>query len=241
MRRPGLPRGEPAGPLKSDTDVFTKFEGDNTVLMFLVARGLLGDYPLHFEDMDWAQSVRYLAQQALARISEGTPAGVVLVALREAIPGLTDPEQIRHREFHQAAPRFHAEHLLSGLASRLKRSLDARVDSYSAFLECQDHSVAAARAHVEWLVLDQFAGAVRRVRAHDLRRTPSTLCDLYSLSRIERDCGWFQEHGYLSAPRSKAVVKLVSELCAELRPVAGDLVDAFGIPDAVLSAPIATA
>jgi len=228
------------GPLKSDTDVFTTFEGDNTVLLLLVARGLLGDYRLHFEDMDWAQSVRYLARRALARVSEGTPAGVVLEALRGAIPGLTDPEELRHREFHRAALRFRAEHLLAGLAGRLKGSIEAGVDSYAAFLECQDHALAAARAHVEWVVLEQFARAVGRTRAGELRRALSTLCDLHALSRIERDRRWFQEHGFLSAPRSKVVVRLVGELCGEVHPMAGDLVDAFGIPDALLAAPIAT-
>jgi acyl-CoA oxidase len=34
------------------------------------------------------------------------------------------------------------------------------------------------------------------------------------------------------------VTRAVNELCAALRPVAWDLVDAFGIPDEVLAAPI---
>src|SRR6478736_9000674 len=38
--------------LKADTDVFTTFEGDNHVLMQLVAKGLLTDYAGEFEEMD---------------------------------------------------------------------------------------------------------------------------------------------------------------------------------------------
>ena len=38
--------------LKADTDVFTTFEGDNHVLLQLVAKGLLTDYASEFEDMD---------------------------------------------------------------------------------------------------------------------------------------------------------------------------------------------
>jgi acyl-CoA oxidase len=44
----------------------------------------------------------------------------------------------------------------------------------------------------------------------------------------------------MTAPRSKAITKAVNRLCAELRPNAEVLVDAFAIPDEVLGAPIAT-
>jgi acyl-CoA oxidase len=64
------------------------------------------------------------------------------------------------------------------------------------------------------------------------------LCDLYALWNVERDRGWFQEHGRLTSPRSKAIGRTINRLCAEIRPQAAALVDAFGIPDAVLAAPI---
>jgi acyl-CoA oxidase len=66
-----------------------------------------------------------------------------------------------------------------------------------------------------------------------------TLCDLFALSTIEADRGWIWEHGRLTAQRSKAVVAAVNQLCADLRPHARTLVDAFGVPDEAMSAPIA--
>ena len=113
------------------------------------------------------------------------------------------------------------------------------MEPYEAFERHGDHAVAAAGAHVELLLLEQFSQVAERARGAQLKDTLRTLCDLYALSRIERDRGWFQEHGFLTGSRSKDVVKAVGELCAELRPRAGDLVEAFGIPDAVLAAPIA--
>ena len=65
------------------------------------------------------------------------------------------------------------------------------------------------------------------------------LCDLHALSQLERDRAWFLEHGRLTPARSKAIVTAVNELCVELRPHAERLVEAFGIPDEVLAAPIA--
>ena len=38
--------------LKADTDIFTTFEGDNTVLMMLVAKAILTDFKDHFAELD---------------------------------------------------------------------------------------------------------------------------------------------------------------------------------------------
>jgi acyl-CoA oxidase len=65
-----------------------------------------------------------------------------------------------------------------------------------------------------------------------------SVCDLYALSTIEADKGWFLEHGRLTARRSKALTGLVNDLCARLRPHVGMLVDGFGIPPAAIDVPL---
>jgi acyl-CoA oxidase len=67
------------------------------------------------------------------------------------------------------------------------------------------------------------------------------VCDLHVLSTLEADRAWFVEHGRLTSHRAKGIGALVNALCAELRPFARLLTDAFGIPDRALSAPIAGA
>ena len=57
---------------------------------------------------------------------------------------------------------------------------------------------------------------------------------LYALSTIEADRAWFMEHGRLSSARSKAISREVNDLCRKIRPLAVDLVDAFGVPPEVL-------
>ena len=63
------------------------------------------------------------------------------------------------------------------------------------------------------------------------------LCDLHALSTIEADRAWFLEHGRLSASRSKAITREIGELCRRIRPLAVDLVDAFGVPAEMLRSP----
>jgi acyl-CoA oxidase len=224
--------------LKADTDVFTTFEGDNTVLLQLVAKGLLTDYKEELSDMDLVETVRFVASRAFDSIAEAVPTGIVASVLA-ALPGRDgDETAMRDRRFQMEAMTFREEHLLHGLGRRLKRAMDRGADPFDAFNRAQDHVVATARAHVELRVLATFERAAARVRARATRETLGRLVDLYALSRIEADRGWFLEHGFLSPARSKAVVRTVNELCAEIRPEAELLVGAFGIPDALIGAPI---
>src|ERR1700710_1641683 len=72
--------------LRADTDVFTTFEGDNTILMQLVAKGLLTDYKDSFEDLDQIGLVRFLASTAVETVLERTNARSILERLRDVVP-----------------------------------------------------------------------------------------------------------------------------------------------------------
>ena len=76
--------------LKADTDVFTTFEGDNHVLLQLVAKGLLTNYASEFEDLDQLGMVRFVAGAALETVIERTAAHKLLEAIKDALPGGAD-------------------------------------------------------------------------------------------------------------------------------------------------------
>ncbi len=215
--------------LKADSDVFTTFEGDNTVLLQLVAKGLLSGYKRQFGEMDLFGLVRYLTGRAMTSVAELNP-----IVVRN-----TDEAHLRGSEFQLAAMRWRELHLLASVARRLKKRIDAGADSFQALIECQAHLLETARAHVERLVLERFIAGVKSCDDKSLRKVLGTLVDLYALEHIERDRGWFLEHGYIESGKSKAIRKLVNRLCREVREQAVPLVDAFGIPDALLAAPIA--
>lgn len=216
--------------LKADTEVFTTFEGDNTVLLQLLAKSLLTSYKRHFAEMSVLDLARHAASQAATAVSELNP----LVTRR------TDQEHLRDREFQLAALEWRSDHLLGTLARRIKRRLDRGMDSFSALVEVQDHATALAKAWTEHLVLRQFVAAIDGCEDRSLVPVLDALCDLYALHRIEADRGWYLEHGYIEGSKAKAIRDLVNQLCAEIRLQAVPLVDSFGIPDAMLAAPIAT-
>lgn len=224
--------------LKADTDVFTTFEGDNHVLLQLVAKGLLTAYQSDFSDLDQLGMVRFVAGLAVETVLERTNVHQLLERIKDvfgsdtwdADAGLLDPE------YHLAMFRFREEHQIAGVARRLKRGVDSGMNPGEVFSRVQDHVIAAARAHVERLVLEAFVAKVEAQPDGDLKNVLNLLCDLHALTSIEADRGWFMEHGRLTAPRSKAITREVNELCRHLRPVAGELVRGFGVPREMLRA-----
>ena len=227
--------------LKADTDVFTTFEGDNHVLLQLVAKGLLTDYSSDFADMDEFAMVKFVASLAVETVIEKTNVHKLLQRIKDVLPGGDDgwdqEAGLLDSEYHLAMLRFREEHMLSGAARRLKRGVDSGMNPGDVFSRVQPHVLGAARAHVERLVLEAFVNKTRAMPEGDHKVALSLLCDLHALSTIEADAAWWMEHGRLSSPRSKAISREVQSLCRKVRPLAEDLVDAFGIPTELLRAP----
>ena len=71
-----------------------------------------------------------------------------------------------------------------------------------------------------------------------LSRPLKRLADLFALAQLEAHKGWYLENRFMSGKQSKAITKLVNSLCEQVRHDAVALVDAFGIPDQCLAAPI---
>ncbi len=211
--------------LKADTDVFTTFEGDNTILLQLAAKNLLTDYKDAFGELDPLGTAQFVAGQALGVLTERTALRKLADSL---LPGRDDDADLLEHKTQLDLFRWRYEHLLAGAARRLKGGIDAGKDPFEVLVDCQDHVVDTARAWVDLVVLEAFAAATSDVPVLE------KLCSLYALHRVEAERGYYQEHGRLSASRSKAVIKAVNTLCAEIRPDAELLVDAFQVPEAAL-------
>jgi len=222
--------------LKADTDVFTTFEGDNTVLLQLCAKNLLTDYRDQFGELDPLGIAQFFGRQAVGIVAERTATRGLLARLADGLlPGRDDGADLLERETQLDLVRWRQEHILAGAARRLKGGIDAGKDPFAVLVDCQDHVVDVARAWVDLVVLEEFARAVDDCDDPALRAVLDRLCSLYALHRIEAERGWYQEHGRLTPQRSKATIKHVNALCARVRDDAEVLVDAFGIPAPALA------
>ncbi|MGB3439672.1 MAG: acyl-CoA dehydrogenase [Actinophytocola sp.] len=211
--------------LKADTDVFTTFEGDNTVLLQLVAKGLLTDYRDNFADLSPLATARLVAEQLMGAVLERLPA-----------PKLGSTE-LFDRTWQRDLFADREDHVLAGLARRLRAAARSDADPFEVFNDAQDHVLLAGRAHIDRLVLDAFVAAIDRCADEPAKALLNRVCDLHVLANIEADRAWFLEHGRLTPPVSKKVVAEVNALCKELRPHARTLVDAFAIPEQYVAFP----
>jgi acyl-CoA oxidase len=225
--------------LKADTDIYTTFEGDNTILLQLVAKGLLTDYSSEFQNLDQLGMVQFVAGLAVEQVIERTMVHKLIERLKDALPGGDEWDQeagLLDPNYQLQMFRFREEHMLAGVAKRLKRGIDQKMNAGEVFSRVQDHVIAAANAHVERLVLDSFVEKAASLPGGDTKVALNLLCDLFALSTIERDRAWWMEHGRMSSPRGKQISREVMDLCRKVRPLAVDFVNAFGIPEQLLRA-----
>ena len=210
---------------RADTDIFTTFEGDNTVLMQLLAKGLLTGFRQRFAEQG---AVRFAARHLRGQVALTNP-----IARRDDDEStLRDAgHQLRLLEFREAT-------LLHTAARRVQQRMAKKVEQTVAFNEVQEHLLALAAAHVDTVALRAFIAGVDKATGHE-RVVLDRLRQLHGLTLLERHAGWFYENGVFEPVRGRAIRKLVPRLFAELLPDVVGLTTSFGIPDACLAAPIA--
>jgi acyl-CoA oxidase len=222
--------------LKADTDVFTTFEGDNTVLLQLVAKGLLTGYRDAFGSLDGWGKVGFVADLVRETVLERTAARGLIARLVDAVPGKGDDVPLLDRGWQLRLFEFREKHTLEGAVRRLRRNAATEgMEPFDVFNDVQDHVLRTAQTHIDRIVLEAFVAAVDGATDAGARALLDELCDLYALSTIEQDKAWFLEHGQLTPTRAKALTAAVNQLLKELRPHLRTLVDAFAIPDAWLA------
>lgn len=197
------------GPMCNDMNVDVTFEGDNTVMMQQVSRACLEDKQL--------TGVAPTAPSArLASLPAGPLSNDVLTGL------------LRFRE--------HA--LTYKLAGAMTGANAA--DAFDANL---DTAVAIGWAYTERFCLENFTKEAGKADPPQLRPVLALLSSLYGMTRIEKDLAFFLTAGVINAQDASSLRDRIHAafgvLVADDGRLALDLVEAFGIPDHLLQAPIA--
>lgn len=197
--------------------------------MQLVAKSRLSEFKQTFGSMNLFGVLGYVADRAGTAIAEKNP-----FATRN-----TDEAHLLDFEFHMNAFEYREKDILTSAAQRLRKLISGGMDSFDAFNVSQRHLIDVAEAHVERVILEQFIHQIGETKDAGCRAVLTKLCQLFALSQMEKNKGWYLESGYMEQVKTKAIRKLVSQLCWDIRQEAVPLVDAFKIPESCLSAPIA--
>ena len=197
--------------------------------MQLVAKSRLTEFKQEFSNMNLFGILNYVADQAKTSLTEMNP----------LIVRNTDEEHLLDSEFHMNAFKYRERDILTSAAKRLKRHIGEGMDSFDAFNVAQHHLVQVGFAYIERIILEQFLKQIGTTEDQGCKAILTKLCHLFALSQIDNNKGWYLENGYMDGTKTKAIRKLVNQLCWEIRQDAVPLVDAFRIPDSCLAAPIA--
>jgi acyl-CoA oxidase len=215
--------------LKGDVDIFTTFEGDNTVLLQLAAKGILSDFKAEFNSAGFTSVLKLLQSQLSDK----------LTAINPLYSNKVDAEHLYNPKFHKHAFNYRTRRLTYTLAMRIRGYIKKGVPSYQAFLKVQTHLLALGKAYsteLAYSVFSEFCAAVEDEAYRELLEKVGTL---HALQQIHLDARWYLEQGYLGSTKSKAIRQRVERLSTELRPHIEVLADGFGIPEHCLTAPIA--
>ena len=222
--------------IRQDADVFATFEGDNTVLLQLVAKALLLDYKKTWGDMDLRGTAQSTARLLGGRFMERTAARSTIDRLVTTARIKPEGEQLLARGWHVEMFDYRERRLVEGFAERMRAAGKVpQEESFAAINELQEHMLAAARAHTDRIVLEAFIAGYTACTDDYVRALLVRVCDLYALTVIEENRAWFLEYNRIDGTRSKAIRAEVDHLCADLRGKALEMVEGLGVPESWLN------
>lgn len=227
--------------LRADMDIYATFEGDNNVLLQLVAKRLLTDYSKKFAGADAGALAQYVAEQV-------GDAALNRTGLRQLAQSVVDfgstarsVGYVRDSDSQRQLLTDRVHTMVGEIAGRLRgASKLPKMQAAQLFNSNQNALIEAARAHGELLQWEAFTDAVEAIDDEGTRQVLTWLRDLFGLGLIEKNAAWYLMHGRISAQRALAITSYIDDrLLPRLREHALALAAAFEFTPEHIGAPIA--
>jgi len=227
--------------LRADMDIYATFEGDNNVLLQLVAKRLLSDYSRKFASADAGALAQFVADQV-------GDAAINRTGLRRLAQSVVDfgstarsVGYVRDTDSQRQLLTDRVQTMVAEIAGRLKNANKLpKMEAAQLFNSNQNALIEAARAHGELLQWEAFTNALDAVADEPTKVVLTWLRDLFGLGLIEKNAAWYLIHGRISAQRASAITSYIDDrLLPRIREHALPLVAAFEFTPEHIGAPIA--
>lgn len=209
------------GRLRADADIFTSFEGDNTVLMQLVAKGLLTEFNQAFHESGFTAVARYIGGKIQFRLSEYNP----------LFTRNTSVEHLESSEFLSDALKYREKKVLIALADRMKSYISKRMEPNEAFLKCQLHMMDAARSYIERLAYRMMVRKLESLADSPEKTVLTKINQTYALTIIMENRDWYLENDYMEGSKTKALRRVYDKHIASFRKDIVGLAASLGVND----------
>ncbi|MGO1317345.1 MAG: acyl-CoA dehydrogenase family protein [Cellulomonadaceae bacterium] len=227
--------------LRADLDVYVTFEGDNTVLLQLVGKRLLGDYAKDLKGIDVGGMARFAVERAADTLLYRTPMARAVQIIADQGSPARSVGRLRGAEAQRELLSDRVQTMVAEVAGALRTASKLpRAEAAELFNKHQHALIETARAHADLLRWEAFTKALDELTDPGTHQVLTWVRDLFGLHTIEQNLAWYLINGRLTAQRARAVSSYIDRLLARLRPHAQNLVDAFGYGPDLLRATIAT-
>lgn len=226
--------------LYQDLDVYATFEGDNHVLLQLVAKRLLGDYSKEFAGLNVGSITKYVTSRAEDLALNRTGLRRVAQSIQDSGDSRRAVNALKEADSQRELLQDRVHTLIGAAAQELRRARKLPEEEAAAVFNSQQvRLIEAGRAHGELL---QWEALTRAVEGQEGQNAVvlTWLRDLFGMTLIEKNMGWYMSHGFVSTRRARTLEPYINRLMERLEPYSLDLVDAFGFKQAHLRAEIAT-
>lgn len=225
----GLSAKNRVGPAQAELDYGITLEGSNTVLVQQVAKSLLKDYSNQFKGKSSLYAALEIVRGQIERQWKKNT-----LFLQGASPNL-----LTSYGFQIGAFQFREIRLLEALAMRLQNQINGRqMHPFAAWNQNLDDVAALSSAYVERALIQKFQRKVKSA-PEGVQPILKILRSIFALHRLQQDLAFFCGEGFMSWTQAKAIKRELQHLYTEFAPHVLRVVEAFGVPDHVLSAPIA--
>ncbi len=227
--------------LRADLDVYVTFEGDNNVLLQLVAKRLLTDYSRKFASADAGAMAQYVAEQV-------NEAAINRSGLRRLAQSVVDfgstarsVGSIRDTDSQRQLLTDRVQSMVAEIAGKLRSASKLpKREAAQLFNSHQNALIEAARAHGELLQWEAFTQGIEKIDDEGTKIVLTWLRDLFGLGLLEKHAAWYLIHGRISAQRALGITSYIDDrLLPRLRMHALSLVAAFELTPEHIGAPIA--
>ena len=227
--------------LHQDLDVYVTFEGDNNVLLQLVAKRLLSDYAAEFRNLDAGVMARFMVRRAEHLVINRS-------GLRQLGQTLTDSGSekrsanfLKDENTQRELLTLRVQEMIAAVADDMRTAAKLpQAEAAALFNSHQNELIEAGRSHGELLQWEAFTQGIARLEDESTRQVMTWLRDVYGLTLIEKNLSWYMMNGHLSTQRARTLTPYINRLFTRLRPHLQDIVDAWGFTDDHLRAAIAS-